>query len=178
MLDPNSGDDTMQSSTSDVQSLTARIEKLEKQNRIYKRVGLALLLLPAAVVAMGQARPNRTLEAQTFVVRDSTGTKRIELGMDDNSPMLRFSDAHGKTHIALVESDRSSLGPRIELSGEQDRVRLSLGLIREQPHIVVNDGQGFSAQLGSTPDLVDVRTGAASLILWDKDGKVLWLAPK
>jgi hypothetical protein len=168
----------MQSSTSEFQYLAARIEKLEKQNRLFKRAALALLLLPAAIAVMGQVRPSRTLEAETFVVRDSTGTKRVELGMDDSSPTLRFFDARGKTRIALVESDRLSLGPRIELSGEQDRVRLSLGLIREQPHIVVNDGQGYSAQLGSTPDLVDVRTGAASLILWDKDGKVLWLAPK
>lgn len=169
----------MQTSNSDLQSLAARVEKLEKQNRLLKRAGLALLLIAAALVMMGEARPTRTLEAQSFIVRDSTGIKRLELGMDNASPTLRFFDTHGKTRIDLAESSNAlASGPRIELSGEQDRVRLSLGLIREQPQIIVNDAQGFSAQLGSTPDLVNVRTGAASLIMWDKDGKVLWLAPK
>jgi hypothetical protein len=47
----------------------------------------------------------------------------------------------------------------------------------EQPYILLNDGQGFSSQLGATPDLVDVRTGAATLIFWGKDRKPLWSAP-
>ena len=122
---------------------------------------------------MGQARPSRAIEAQSFVLRDSSGIKRAELAVVNGSPILRFFDAHGKTRIVLDESS----GPRIELSGEEDRVRLSLGLIREEPHIFVNDAQGFSAQLGSTPDLVGIRTGAASLILWGKNDKVLWSAP-
>ena len=51
-----------------------------------------------------------------------------------------------------------------------------------EPLIVVNDPEGFSAQLGSV-DLVTPRTGeqhktsAASLVLFGKDSKVLWSAP-
>ena len=139
----------MQTPNSDVESLAARVEKLEKQNRLFKRAGLPLLLTAAAFVTMGKARPIRTLEAQSFVVRDSAGNERVELGMDNASPTLRFFDTHGKTRIDL-SSDTLASGPRIELSGEQDRVRLSLGLIREQPQIIVNDAQGFSAQLEAT----------------------------
>ncbi len=168
----------MQNSTSDVQYLTARIEKLERQNQWMKRGGYCVLLFFTAVLAMGQAQPTRTLEAQSFVLTDSSGIKRAELAMHNAYPTLRFFDAHGRTRIALDgSSDSPAFGPRIELSGEEDRVRLSMGLIREEPQVIVNDAQGFSAQLGSTPDLVNVRTGAASLILWGKNGKVLWIAP-
>jgi hypothetical protein len=140
--------------TPDLQSLTVRIEKLERQNRLLKHGGLVLLLASMALIVMGQVGPPRTLDAQSFVLRDSAGIKRAELAVANASPSLRFFDAHGKTHIALEESSNSSaFGPRIELSGEEDKVRLSLGLIREEPHIIVNDAQGFSAQLGSTPDL-------------------------
>ena len=60
--------------------------------------------------------------------------------------------------------------------------RVSLGLTSMGPFIVANDSEGFSAELGST-SLVTTRTGeqhkssAASLVLFGKDGKVLWSAP-
>ena len=168
----------MDNSTSDFQLLAARVEKLENQNRWLKRAGLTLLLLPAAVLLMGQTGPTRTIEAQSFVLKDSAGHVRAALAMLDAHPTLRLFDAKGKIRIALDGSSESpDSGSRIWLAGEDDKSRLSLGLVGKYPFVLINDEQGFSAQLGSTPDVVGIRTGAASLIMWGKDGKVLWSAP-
>jgi hypothetical protein len=168
----------MGDSTSDLQSLTDRIEKLEGQNRLLKRGGLTLLLLPLVLIVMGQARPSDTLEAHSFVLRDSSGIKRAELVMLNAHPTLRFFDTHGRTRIALDgSSDSPDFGSRIWMAGEDEKSRLSLGLVGKYPFVLVNDTEGFSSQLGNTPDLVGIRTGAASLIMSGKNGKVLWSAP-
>ena len=50
------------------------------------------------------------------------------------------------------------------------------------PNITVEDKEGYSTEIGGT-DLVQTKTGkkeqtpAASLVLFDKDKKVLWSAP-
>jgi hypothetical protein len=89
------GGDAMQSSTLDLPSLAARVEILERQNRMFKRAALALLLLPVALLVMGQARPNRTVEARSFVLRDSGGVKKAELTVLDSGPALQFFDSKG-----------------------------------------------------------------------------------
>ncbi len=53
--------------------LTRRVEHLERENRRLKQFGIAALVLIAAVVAMGQARPARTIEAEEFLLKMQTG---------------------------------------------------------------------------------------------------------
>ncbi len=78
--------DAMPNSTSDLSSLASRIEKLERQNRLFKRGGLVLLLSAATLIVMGQARPNRTMGADEFVLRDSSGKKWAALQMSQTEP--------------------------------------------------------------------------------------------
>ena len=53
----------MNNQTIELQAVVERLERIEKQNRILRRVGLALLLLPLALLVMGQAsiRPEAPL---------------------------------------------------------------------------------------------------------------------
>ncbi len=229
----------MDTSASNLGSLAARIENLERQNRLYKRGGLALLFLPLPLIVMRQARPARTLEAQSFVLRDAKGNRRAELATFDTGSMLRLYDSTGKfgatiaavangvgnldlsggaslivtrsgpafilgngngqgANVSVTEHDLSlndsngrqrvkvnaqpPFGPSIELDDEDGFSRASLNLIAGQPLIIVNDSQGYSAQLGDV-NLGTTRTGphsktsAASIVLYSKDGKVLWSAP-
>jgi hypothetical protein len=66
--------------TPEIQLLTDRLQRLERQNRRLRRTGIAVLLLLAAIVLMGQARPPRTLTAQKFILTDASGIIRAELG--------------------------------------------------------------------------------------------------
>lgn len=214
----------MQSLTAELQSLAARVDRLERENCWLKRVALTLVLLPVALVLMGQTQAGRTVEAEKFVLRDSQGRQRLVIGTPRSSGVafglapdeaamwmagengvdrmilssdgLRFADEKGKAladftvdDLSLNDSQgrkrvklsgRSDFGPSVELDDEKGFSRASLNLIGGQPVVIVNDAQGFSAELGGI-DLVKSgqrhKTSAASLVLFGRDGKILWSAP-
>jgi hypothetical protein len=65
--------------TIDLQDLSLRVSKLERQNRFFKKTSAVLLTVLAAIVAGGQAPPHRALEAEKFVLLDSAGRPRIKV---------------------------------------------------------------------------------------------------
>ncbi|GEM_PF-1661513 len=131
----------------ELQSIRERLEKLERQNRWFKRAGIAALLLAAAVVVMGQARPSRTVTANKFVLQDSQGRARITIatsasmgtgivGMPPDDPgiwirgeegqeqtvltanALRFLDERGRMMVWLFAG---SNGAGLEFYGRQNQ---------------------------------------------------------
>lgn len=226
--------------TSDVPSLAARLEKIERENRILKLSGLIFVLTVGVVLAMAQAPAKRTLEATEFVLKDSTGATRATLGIVRNEPMLTLIDASGQTRTNLGTGSidfEDSNGTRRVLLGSSSGIIYKLvngsaqmldqgpGLIfsagsdnhvmaelaglshggaislygetqsstnsREQvvlessadgPSLTLSDAQGFQTVVGSTslrtPSTgVSSRTSAASVVLFDQDGKSIWSAP-
>ncbi len=75
-----------------MESLEQRIERLERQNRLFKRAAGILLVLGTVAVLIGAAAPRpKTLSADTILVKDSDGKERIYLGMNDNDePVITF----------------------------------------------------------------------------------------
>jgi hypothetical protein len=221
----------------DFEFLTAKVEQLEKQNRRFKRGGMAVLLASVCLFAMGQARQNTALGAQSFVLRDASGSKRAELALESESPRstptptLRFFDEKGNqtlflsstrlelagqsdlgTNILLDDAKgvaRANLGllgdqsfallndakgtprvrvdldhgqPKIDLQDADEIPRVGMAIIKDLPTIGLDDPQGFSAVLGSTSVVTagsrdEHQTPAASLMLFGKDGNVLFSAP-
>ena len=81
-------------------SVEARLGRLERENRRLKRAGLLGLAVIAAVMLMGQVRPTRVLEAEAFILRDSTGTALAGLEVDsDGYPRFGLYDRNGKARI-------------------------------------------------------------------------------
>jgi len=86
------------------QVLLERIQTLEAQNRRWRLASLLAFLLLAASLAKGlmaqglQAPQTRmqTIEAQSFLLRDSNGNMRGQLSMKENKPSLDLYDAAGK----------------------------------------------------------------------------------
>jgi hypothetical protein len=78
-------------------SLVARLDKLERENRRLKCAGVAALVLIGTFVLMGQAEANKTLQAEKLILL--SGTRRYaELGIDSSgTPALTFFDDSGKT---------------------------------------------------------------------------------
>jgi hypothetical protein len=81
-----------------------------------------------------------------------------------------------------VAIDRSG-EPGIAFYGPNGTARMTVGIIPTgEPHINLADSRGFRVDLGTT-NLVKPATGAteetsaASLVMFGKDGKVLWSAP-
>jgi len=73
-----------------------RLERVEKENRRLRRIGLVVTILAGSLMLMGQAPRNSTVVAEKFVLKDVGGRVRGELGMlCHNSPCLRLYDNDG-----------------------------------------------------------------------------------
>ena len=71
--------------------ILARPEAVERQNQFLKRAMFAAALLASAVFLMEQAKPHqRTIEAEQFILRDTTGKPRARLEMSFGNPHAYF----------------------------------------------------------------------------------------
>ena len=88
-----------------IETLARRLDRVERENRWLKMVGVVALAMMVAVVLMGQlpqTAPNKTVEAQRFVVLDASGNKRAVLGnVEEKGTFLVFRGSDGKDQIAL-----------------------------------------------------------------------------
>jgi len=138
---------------SELETLSARIRKLEHENRRMKLVGAGTLLVFVVLVSMGfAARKPRTIEAEKIVIRDSQGRARLMIGTPEaagaavdlkpDSPAIWLSDERG-SDSAILTSDG-----------------LWLANDREKP----------LAEFSSGPDRPSLR-------FYGPDGKLSWSAP-
>lgn len=140
------------------QTVMTRLENLETQNKRLKRVGTVLFLLLGVLIVAGVAAPNRTIEADKFVIKDANGKTRAELSSSDAGPELNFLDERGT-------------------------LRLSVGIYAGEPSIVlfdqdskqvatlVSDESGSQLWFGTGPTEKPLAAIGTNLTL-GKDGKL------
>lgn len=169
-----------------MEMLVKRVDRLEQENRFLKRVGLATLGSIAAIVLMGQALPTtvpKLVEAERFMVRDTAGKPRATLGLlPDGSPSLNLIDTDGNIRMAVgMKTDGS---PSLNLYDKSQTNRAVLATLPDgSPALVLFNKAGETqALLGSNFPLRmepedTMSRPASSLVLFDKDGKVIWKAP-
>src|ERR1043166_330449 len=76
----------------DLSVLVTRLEKLERQNRVFKILGVLIILAGGAMLLMG-ARPMEVLQAERFVLVDPSGQTAATLGLDGSGrPGLSIKD--------------------------------------------------------------------------------------
>jgi hypothetical protein len=178
-----------------IEALAERVAKLEVQNRRFRKALTAALVAASAIAVMGQGRTSRTLEANEFVLKDTSGTERARLSVDTTiGPILTFygeknqisASLHGGDEPLLYLNKAENKGSLmlqnsgVTIWGKTGRFRVDLG--EEGPSLDLKDNEGYSTTLGRTNLIVPVsgrkeRTPAASLVLFGKDQKVLWSAP-
>jgi hypothetical protein len=101
----------MASDKADLAEILARLENAERQYRNLKRGGMVAALLVAMVFIMGQAKPDRTLEAENFLLRDHSGNMRAQLTMDaSGTPALEFFDEAGERSAQYRSGDLMLFG--------------------------------------------------------------------
>jgi len=133
-----------------VELLAQRMGRVERQNRLCKLAAMAGVLVVAVMVWMGAATKSRTVEAESFIVRDDTGKTRATLAMlnrwnTTKTPGLLLYDEKGKEQASLLIGPE---GPILVLGS--DKVRLTL-----------------TRSVPAGPEIM--MTGV--------DGKVFWSAP-
>ena len=152
----------MASQTPDLQAVAERLGKVEKQNRRLKSVGIAVLLLVSAVLVIGQAVPKEPilLEAEAFILRDKNGNVRAGLMLnEDGSPSLTFLDKNENLRAWLVLDEDGM--PSFMLFDENENKRAVLGFT--------------SLEVTKTGEVRNLPP--SSLVLFNKEGKVLFKAP-
>jgi hypothetical protein len=94
----------MEMTDADYNGLLVRVTKLEKRNRFWTIAGLVMLLVTSlsltanvtAQVDPGVKSPKTTVEAQSFLLKDSAGNMRGKMTVDsDRHPLLEFYDLEG-----------------------------------------------------------------------------------
>ncbi len=167
-------------STNTAETLQIRIAKLEKENRLFKKISVAAVAGMALLFLMGQAPARKTVEANEFVVKDAHGNVRIRLGVDpkNDSAVLWMQTAKGDEGASLSDSGmilqqdgvvRTVIGdstfslansqgqPNVTLSAADDAERdLSIegasGYLFYKPGdaLQVSDSEGYATAIGST----------------------------
>ncbi len=85
-------------------ALERRMEAVERENRRWQWMVTVTLAVVAAMVILAQATPTKfgkVLEAERFVLRDTNGSIRAELGFIDGASVLLLNDKDGKPGVAL-----------------------------------------------------------------------------
>jgi hypothetical protein len=130
----------------------ARLERLERENRRIKLAGGAALLAAVALVLMGESKPDsiaKAVDAERFVVRDTSGTVRAVLGVNPDGNMgLEIRDANGKAGAALGMGTNGN--PALRLDGRAGKTGIALGV-----------------RSNNNP----------AMEFYDNDGKIVWSAP-
>jgi hypothetical protein len=201
--------------------LLRRIERLEKQNKNLRLMGLLICLLLIALVTTAQKIPKkmnyRTIEASAITLKDEKGTARIKIlpkgielydaegkfagAVRENTTILsgikaaEYSvfDTNGRDRIRLAMNGQR---PSIQMMNEEGKVRTAVGeeaivllgkttneynsLTSDQ--ISIRDTSTAAATLGVTETVSKdtgkiIKTSAASITLFGKNGNVIWQAP-
>jgi hypothetical protein len=191
----------MSSDIPELQTILERIGELEAQNRRLRRGGIAVLALLSAVILMGQAAPSpRVVEAQRFVLKDREGNVRgwmgtigkgseLSLGNVNAQPMMRRIASTDSSDLHFFGSRKSGVtlsvdsgDPALSMIGADGEGGAGISLGKDGPSLTLEDSKGFSTVLGSTQlqnaaNNESQHTSAASLVLLDKDKKVMWRTP-
>lgn len=114
-------------------TIEQRVEKLERQNRVYKRAGLTVFVLATVIVSMGARRwcsTMCTVRANRFVLTDSCGNERGELTLFNNEPLLRLygsgADENKRPLVSLGISSANHRPAYLSLLSENRKTRVSL----------------------------------------------------
>ena len=150
--------------------IEARLEKLEQSNHRL-RVGCIFGLLCLTVffsVAAAQRSEKRVIEANEIQVKDRSGRVRVLINSDglivsekEDSPDGVSLSTHGLVLLENMQMVNLSVsgGPALELTDAR-RFKSALGVTR------------LTTRTGA-----DEKTSAASLVMFDEQGKVIWKQP-
>jgi hypothetical protein len=185
----------------ELQGILNRLSRLEAQNRRLKWGGVSLLAVLSTLVLMGQAAPTpRVIEAQRFVLKDAKGNIRawwgllgqgseLTLGTTNKQPKmsLKVSEDASDLHFFGSQNSGMNLGvdsgePAVSMLAAESYGGSGITVSAARPSVALKDGNGFSvvvgaARLKAPPGAEAKQSSAASVILLDKAGNVIWKAP-
>jgi hypothetical protein len=161
--------------------ILSRLERLEAQNRMWKRGAMVCVVVFASVGLMAQTQRKGTrasaataapapavpkkIEAESFILKDGNGRVRAELSMAGTGPSLKLRDESGAALVTLSLNDEAPGGPFLLLSDPQHHGGLSMSVLGGAGSQLSLTGEraDIQAHIGVTPD-------GTTLALSDEDG--------
>lgn len=137
-------------------ALEKRVERLERENRRLKRVGLLLLAFAVSIILMGQARPATVIEAERFVIVNAEGAKKGELGVGRGGrPHLWLFDRNDDLGVILgIGSDETGAGALLALGnsvGAEPESRLLIRAYDDNKRPFIQAKNEFKQVIWSMP---------------------------
>lgn len=119
----------MSAQPDDLNAILSRITTLERENRRTKKVATIGVLVAVAVITMGQAKQNRIIEGEKFVLKDTSGKTRAELGIIGGGfPSLQFYDRDGIYRSSFSSESLSLMNGQVTRSKFKDDTDPSKGV--------------------------------------------------
>lgn len=148
-------------------TLTKRLDRLERENRRFKKAGMATLAVITAVVLMGQATAKKAINifmSEEFVLRDTSGKIRGVLSVVEDEPYLTLYDKDKKIRFAVrAAADKVSL----VVKGKDQKSGVRLTVAGGSTKLLINDKDGNPrTEIGLKSD------GSPFLRLYDKGRKL------
>jgi hypothetical protein len=111
--------------------LALRIDRLERQNRRLRILGVAALGLTGAALLSSAAAVCKTVWAERFVLRDPSNRERAVLTAYETggAPQLSLLDEQGKAALTFGVNDQGVA--YLEVPGDTGPVRRTMGLTPE-----------------------------------------------
>ena len=163
--------------------INARVEKLERENRRMKQIGLVAALFASTLILGGEAKTNKVVEANEFRLLDASRKVRALLSMSPSGgPELTFNDASGDFVLALSTTPAPSLtlrpigtGESVYLhAGTTDSPNASLGLGLPPKGILIVAGSHNAIDMfgsaGTFRVNLDEDLGGPRIAVTDKEG--------
>lgn len=146
----------------------------------------------------------KNIEAESFTLKDSAGRVRAELAMSGTGPSLKLLDQNGAALVTVSVNDGAPGGPflllsdpahhagvsmsalqgagsELSLTGEKENAQVHIGVTKDGTALELFDQDGNSTDMGNGMQTSRngklKKTTAASIMLFNKDRKVLWSAP-
>lgn len=115
-----------------MQTLVQRLERVERENHLWKRTGAFVLAGIAGVLLLGQAAPTKgpkQITAERFVLLDASGNPRATLGMGLRETVrLALTDKNGNTRVMLGTGPIDDREARLNFYNEAGNRRVELGI--------------------------------------------------
>lgn len=170
---------------SDLEDMRTRLVALERENRRLKQLGIMGLVGITLLFAMGQAPGKKTVEANEFILTDSSGKVRARLGMNPKtgSTEMLLLDSKGQTRSELFAGDTksgvvvfSSAGkPRLKFVADDSGSDFTLSDSEGLPRVLFGQNDHSSDADGGAFLYVEsgrgiVRLTAGGVLVYDAEG--------
>ena len=152
-----------------IMELESRVDRLERENRRLKRLGVTALVVAGLIVGLGQARPRQPEEvrATKFVLVDEGGQQRATLGIENGGPALVLEDTTGRGVVQL-QVPKIPDKPSLYLRDPRESARVELAMTMNGPVLHFTDKTGTRVRLAAN------ELNAPLAAIYDEDGKQLF----